>query len=133
MSNNKDRKRGLGRGLSALMADVSETENAAAKGPEAADQLVPIERISPNPDQPRKQFLQEDLDDLAASIREKGVLQPLIVRARADGNYEIVAGERRWRAAQMAQLHALPVIVREFTDIEVLEVAIHPSVHQGTV
>ena len=131
MSNNPDRKRGLGRGLSALMADVSETETVAAKGPSAADQLVPIERISPNPDQPRKQFVQGDLDDLAASIREKGVLQPLIVRARTDGGYEIVAGERRWRAAQMAQLHALPVIVREFTDIEVLEVAIIENIQRA--
>lgn len=131
MSNNKDRKRGLGRGLSALMADVSETETVAAKGPSAADQLIPIERIAPNPDQPRKQFIQEDLDDLAASIREKGILQPLIVRARDGGNYEIVAGERRWRAAQMAQLHALPVIIREFSDIEVLEVAIIENIQRA--
>lgn len=131
MSNNQERKRGLGRGLSALMADVSETENAAARGPSAADQLVPIERISPNPDQPRKQFNKEDLDDLAASIREKGILQPLIVRARDGGRYEIVAGERRWRAAQMAQVHALPVIVREFSDIEVLEVAIIENIQRA--
>lgn len=131
MSNKNDRKRGLGRGLSALMADVNETENVAAQGPAAADQLVPIERISPNPDQPRKQFVQSDLDDLAASIREKGVLQPLIVRARENGDYEIVAGERRWRAAQMAQLHELPVIVREFSDIEVLEVAIIENIQRA--
>lgn len=131
MSNKNDRKRGLGRGLSALMADVSETESVAAQGPSAADQLVPIERISPNPDQPRKQFVQDDLDDLAASIKEKGVLQPLIVRARGNGDYEIVAGERRWRAAQMAQLHALPVIVREFSDIEVLEVAIIENIQRA--
>lgn len=131
MSNNQERKRGLGRGLSALMADVSETESVAAKGPSAADQLIPIERISPNPDQPRKQFVKEDLDDLAASIKEKGVLQPLIVRARDGGTYEIVAGERRWRAAQMAQLHVLPVIVRDFTDIEVLEVAIIENIQRA--
>ena len=131
MSNKNDRKRGLGRGLSALMADVSETESVAAQGPSAADQLVPIERISPNPDQPRKQFVQDDLDDLAASIKEKGVLQPLIVRARGNGDYEIVAGERRWRAAQMAQLHSLPVIVREFSDIEVLEVAIIENIQRA--
>ena len=131
MSNKNDRKRGLGRGLSALMADVSETESVAAQGPSAADQLVPIERISPNPDQPRKKFVQDDLDDLAASIKEKGVLQPLIVRARGNGDYEIVAGERRWRAAQMAQLHSLPVIVREFSDIEVLEVAIIENIQRA--
>ena len=131
MSNNQERKRGLGRGLSALMADVSETETVAAKGPSAADQMVAIERIAPNPDQPRKQFVKEDLDDLAASIREKGILQPLIVRAQAGGKFEIVAGERRWRAAQMAQLHELPVIVREFSDIEVLEVAIIENIQRA--
>ena len=133
MSNKNDRKRGLGRGLSALMADVSETETVAAKGPSAADQMIPIERISPNPDQPRKQFVQDDLDDLAASIREKGVLQPLIVRVGDNGDYEIVAGERRWRAAQMAQLHELPVIVRAFTDIEVLEVAIIETIQRAAL
>ncbi len=131
MSNNHERKRGLGRGLSALMADVNESEAVAAKGPAAADQLVPIERISPNPDQPRKQFDADDLNDLASSIREKGVLQPLIVRKREGDNFEIVAGERRWRAAQMAQLHALPVIVREFSDIEVLEVAIIENIQRA--
>ncbi len=131
MSNNRDRKRGLGRGLSALMADVNETETVAKSGPSAADQLVPIEQISPNPDQPRKQFVQDDLDDLAASIKEKGVLQPLIVRQTGEKQFEIVAGERRWRAAQMAQLHALPVIVREFSDIEVLEVAIIENIQRA--
>lgn len=131
MSNKNERKRGLGRGLSALMADVVETETVAAKGPAAADQYVPIERISANPDQPRKQFVQSDLDDLTASIKEKGVLQPLIVRARENGEYEIVAGERRWRAAQVAKLHELPVIVRDFTDIEVLEVAIIENIQRA--
>jgi len=131
MSNNTERKRGLGRGLSALMADVSETESVTARGLVSADQMVPIERISPNPDQPRKQFVKSDLDDLAASIKEKGVLQPLIVRPRAGGTFEIVAGERRWRAAQIAQLHSLPVIVREFTDIEVLEVAIIENIQRA--
>ncbi len=131
MSNKQERKRGLGRGLSALMADVSETEIVAAKGPSSADHLIPIERISPNPDQPRKQFVQGDLDDLAASIKEKGVLQPLIVRQRDSGDYEIVAGERRWRAAQMVQLHALPVIIRDFSDTEVLEVAIIENIQRA--
>ncbi|MEP5731255.1 MAG: ParB/RepB/Spo0J family partition protein [Sulfitobacter sp.] len=131
MSDKQERKRGLGRGLSALMADVTETEAIAAKGPTAAEQLVPIDQISPNPDQPRKQFVQDDLDDLAASIKEKGVIQPLIVRTRADDTFEIVAGERRWRAAQMAQLHELPVIVRSFTDVEVLEVAIIENIQRA--
>ncbi len=124
-------KRGLGRGLSALMADVAETEAVASQGPGAAELMIPIERISPNPDQPRKRFAKEDLEDLAASIREKGVIQPLIVRQVDAGAYEIVAGERRWRAAQMAQLHELPVIVRAFTDVEVLEVAIIENIQRA--
>lgn len=131
MTDRKDRKRGLGRGLSALMADVTENERSSAQGPRPAEQFVPIERITPNPDQPRKRFATEDLDNLAASIKEKGVIQPLIVRQRDDGSYEIVAGERRWRAAQQAQLHQLPVIVRDFTDVEVLEVAIIENIQRA--
>jgi ParB family chromosome partitioning protein len=113
------------------MADVSETEASAIRGGVGVEQFVPIERISPNPEQPRKRFDQGDLDDLAASIKEKGVIQPLIVRARDDGSFEIVAGERRWRASQIAQLHELPVIVRSFTDVEVLEVAIIENIQRA--
>ena len=131
MAEKQEKRRGLGRGLSALMADVNETEQSAARGPEAAERFIPIERISPNPEQPRKRFDADDLNDLSSSIREKGVIQPLIVRARADGSFEIVAGERRWRAAQMAQLHELPVIVREFSDVEVLEVAIIENIQRA--
>ncbi|WP_037228151.1 ParB/RepB/Spo0J family partition protein [Roseobacter sp. GAI101] len=125
----RDKRRGLGRGLSALMADVAETQTVTEKG--SAEQYVPIEQISPNPEQPRKRFDPEDLNDLANSIREKGVIQPLIVRRREDGSFEIVAGERRWRASQMAQLHQLPVIIREFTDVEVLEVAIIENIQRA--
>lgn len=126
-----DRKRGLGRGLSALMSDVAETEAVVSTGPASADRTLPIEQISPNPDQPRKRFEDSDLDDLTASIKEKGVIQPLIVRAVGGDHYEIVAGERRWRAAQRAQLHQLPVVVREFTDVEVLEVAIIENIQRA--
>lgn len=125
----RDKRRGLGRGLSALMADVTETQGVAEQG--AAEHFIPIEKISPNPEQPRKRFDPEDLQDLANSIREKGVIQPLIVRGREDGTFEIVAGERRWRASQMAQLHELPVIIREFTDVEVLEVAIIENIQRA--
>lgn len=131
MADRQERKRGLGRGLSALMADVAETEATVAQGPMSAERFVPIEQISPNPEQPRKRFEQGDLDDLTASIKEKGVIQPLIVRKRADSTFEIVAGERRWRAAQMAQLHELPVVVREFSDVEVLEVAIIENIQRA--
>lgn len=126
-----DRKRGLGRGLSALMSDVAETEAVAKSGPSSADQRVPIEQVSPNPDQPRKRFAEDDLKDLTDSIREKGIIQPLIVRSVGVDKFEIVAGERRWRAAQQAQLHELPVIVRDFSDVEVLEVAIIENIQRA--
>ncbi|MDC1275805.1 ParB/RepB/Spo0J family partition protein, partial [Ascidiaceihabitans sp.] len=130
MASGRDNKRGLGRGLSALMADVTEAEKPVQGGP-AAELFVPIEQIEANPDQPRKQFVQGDLDDLAASIKEKGVIQPLIVRVLDSGRYQIVAGERRWRASQMAKLHKLPVVVRQFSDAEVLEVAIIENIQRA--
>ncbi|ABG30144.1 ParB/RepB/Spo0J family partition protein [Roseobacter denitrificans] len=126
-----DRKRGLGRGLSALMSDVAEAESPPAPGVPMSNQKIPIDQISPNPDQPRKQFTDSDLDDLTASIKEKGVIQPLIVRKTGVDQFEIVAGERRWRAAQRAQLHELPVVIREFTDVEVLEVAIIENIQRA--
>ncbi len=131
MANGIDRKRGLGRGLSALMADVSEAEYVGKSDQSDGDRMIPIEQIIPNPDQPRRQFVKEDLEDLASSIKEKGVIQPLIVRRKTDGQFEIVAGERRWRAAQIAQLHELPVVVRDFSDVEVLEVAIIENIQRA--
>jgi ParB family chromosome partitioning protein len=128
----KGKARGLGRGLSALMADVtSDVERDGDSTPGPADTLVPIERIVPNPDQPRRRFAQEDLDDLTASIREKGIIQPLIVRERGPDQYEIVAGERRWRAAQAAQVHMIPVLIRDLDDAEVLEIAIIENVQRA--
>ncbi len=129
------KKKGLGRGLSALMADVAEAPEKQAEQVDQAseprgDMVVPIEKISPNPDQPRQTFAEDDLTDLANSIREKGVIQPLIVR-RAGDDYQIVAGERRWRAAQRAQLHELPVLVRDFDDTEVLEIAIIENIQRA--
>ncbi|CUI41553.1 ParB/RepB/Spo0J family partition protein [Cognatishimia activa] len=132
MAENRTKSRGLGRGLSALMADVNEAPAAASSDePRRPDLVVPIENIEPNPDQPRRRFDPEHLEDLANSIREKGVIQPLIVREKAGGKYEIVAGERRWRASQKAQLHELPVIVREFDDTEVLEIAIIENIQRS--
>ncbi len=134
MTEKKPERRGLGRGLSALMADVAP---ASASGVDAAPRrselLVPVDLIEPNPDQPRRDFDADALAELAASIREKGVIQPLIVRKdpiKSD-RYQIVAGERRWRAAQMAQLHDVPVLVREFSDAEVLEVAIIENIQRA--
>jgi|688.fasta_scaffold28041_4 ParB family chromosome partitioning protein len=129
----KTERRGLGRGLSALMADVSVSADAAGNPspPRRADGLVPVERLFPNPNQPRRDFAPDALEDLAASIRIKGVIQPLIVRRRGTEDYEIVAGERRWRAAQMAQLHDLPVIIKEFTDSEMLEIALIENIQRA--
>jgi ParB family transcriptional regulator, chromosome partitioning protein len=129
----KQERRGLGRGLSALMADVnlSGAPNATPNT-RRGETIVAVELLFPNPNQPRRDFSEESLADLAASIRQKGVIQPLIVRPRdgAEG-YEIVAGERRWRAAQIAQLHDLPVLIRELTDAEVLEVAIIENIQRA--
>ncbi|MEM1272561.1 MAG: ParB/RepB/Spo0J family partition protein [Pseudomonadota bacterium] len=127
-------KRGLGRGLSALMADMPQ-DNAQPDTPSGsqADRLVAIEKIQPNPDQPRRQFTQSALEELGNSIREKGVIQPLIVRPDPAGSetFQIVAGERRWRAAQLAQLHELPVVIRDFNDTEVLEIAIIENIQRA--
>ncbi len=130
MANTKQGKRGLGRGLSALMADVTPETTGAAT---AVENTIPIENIYPNPDQPRRIFSREDLTELADSIREKGILQPLIVRKTTvnTNSYEIVAGERRWRAAQIAKLHELPVLVRDYSDEEVLEIAIIENVQRA--
>ncbi len=120
------RRHGLGKGLAALLGGERELlEPTAAVGSTPA-QFVPIEFLRPSPFQPRRHFAEEELDALAASLREKGLLQPLLVRPAPAGapGYEIVAGERRWRAAQRAGLHELPVIVRELADREVLELAL---------
>lgn len=124
---------GLGRGLSALMADVAAEPEVTAERPRRADQMVPVEKIFPNPDQPRRHFTKERLDDLANSIREKGVIQPQILRKnpRDEDTFEIVAGERRWRASQQAQLHEVPAIIREYNDTEALEVAIIENIQRA--
>ena len=125
--------RGLGRGLSALMADVDTQPAKSSDAPRRAESQVDIARISPNPDQPRRTFTEDALKELAASIREKGVIQPLILRInpRDPDGFEIVAGERRWRAAQRAQLHQVPAIVRELDDTEVLELAIIENIQRA--
>lgn len=132
MNTSKKSARGLGRGLSALMSDVAPAAENSARGG-SPDQTAPIDQVYPNPDQPRRTFDQNDLDDLAASIAEKGVIQPLIVRDRpsSKGRFEIVAGERRWRAAQMAKLHEVPILIRDLDDAEVLEVAIIENIQRS--
>lgn len=129
----KTERRALGRGLSALMADVSlDPSRIAPAQATRGEMLVPVARLIPNPDQPRRTFDPEALEELAASLQQKGVIQPLIVREiPGSEQFEIVAGERRWRAAQIARLHDLPVIVRAFSDSEVLEIAIIENIQRA--
>ncbi|WP_082714833.1 ParB/RepB/Spo0J family partition protein [Falsirhodobacter sp. alg1] len=127
----KAERRGLGRGLSALMADIN-VDTPVENGSRRSETSLPIEKIIPNPNQPRRDFEPAALSDLAASIRAKGVIQPLIVRPiEGTDQYEIVAGERRWRASQLAQLHDVPVVIRDFDDTEVLEVAIIENIQRA--
>lgn len=127
----KNDRRGLGRGLSALMADVHLAGPDQATGIRRAEQYLPVDKLEPNPQQPRLDFNRQELESLADSIRQKGVIQPLIVRRKIGRDvYEIVAGERRWRAAQLAQLHEVPVVIREFDDTEVLEIAIIENIQR---
>lgn len=133
MADKKGKQRGLGRGLSALMADVGDASTATAEQPRSPDRMVAIDLVLPNPDQPRRRFDEEKLEDLANSIAEKGIIQPLIVRSHPskENHFEIVAGERRWRAAQRAKVHQVPVVIKEFNDTEVLEIAIIENIQRA--
>jgi ParB family chromosome partitioning protein len=123
------RRKGLGRGLAALLGD--EAEEAAPPAARTGVLEVPIERIRANPNQPRTRFDEAALQELADSIREKGILQPLLVRpCSGPEEFEIIAGERRWRAAQRARLHRVPVVVRAVADAEVLELALVENIQR---
>ena len=124
------RHRGLGRGLSALIGEEAPIVPAGERAARA-QRTLPVGWLKPNPLQPRKTFAEEELTELANSIREKGVLQPILVRPRGAESFEIVAGERRWRAAQLAKLHDVPVVVRELSDGESLELAIVENVQRA--
>jgi ParB family transcriptional regulator, chromosome partitioning protein len=129
-----ENRRGLGRGLSALLGeeDVRPAEAPSPAAPAGASvREIPIEFLQRNPDQPRWVFPEAQLEELAASIRDKGILQPILVRPLAEGRYEIVAGERRWRAAQRAGLAAVPVLVRELSDMQVLEIGVIENVQRA--
>ena len=136
MNERKDKRRGLGRGLSALMSDLEtpgSVETSDGEKVRSPDLVLPIDRIEPNPDQPRRRFEQEPLEELSASIAQRGVIQPLIVRPHPEkaDYYQIVAGERRWRASQLARLHEVPAIIRNFDDTEMLEVAIVENIQRA--
>jgi ParB family transcriptional regulator, chromosome partitioning protein len=122
-------RRGLGRGLSALLDDAGD---AGAPGATEGVRDLPIELVHRNPDQPRRHFPEEEIAELEVSIRDKGVLQPILVRPspRTTGEYEIVAGERRWRAAQQAGLRSIPALVRVLDDDKAFEIAIVENVQR---
>jgi ParB family chromosome partitioning protein len=119
---------GLGRGLSALIPAAVETESGAET--DAGLLEVPVNSIAPNPKQPRTNFDDEALAGLAASIREVGILQPLVVRRAADGRYEVIAGERRLRAAKAAGLATVPVVLRDSGDDDLLRDALIENIHR---
>lgn len=124
------RPHGLGRGLSALLGDASQEEPVASNGSASRGvQGIDIALISPHPEQPRRHFDNEALQELADSISKRGVIQPIIVRPHGRG-YQIVAGERRWRAAQRAQLHRIPAIIRDFDEAETLEIALVENIQR---
>jgi ParB family transcriptional regulator, chromosome partitioning protein len=117
----------LGRGLAALIGDVGEeTSVDSGRKPRRA----PIENLRPNPRNPRRMFTDSELDELSDSIRERGIIQPIVVRALQGDNFEIIAGERRWRAAQRAGLHDVPVAIIEANDAQALEFAIIENVQR---
>lgn len=111
------RQSGLGKGLEALMLENSIDEMVATN-------TLPLNEIIPNKEQPRKTFDEGALQELSESIKQHGVLQPLLVRPLTTGGYQLVAGERRWRASRMAGLKEVPVVVKELTDTETMEIAI---------
>lgn len=116
-------KHGLGRGLSALIKDTPATAGAVPAVASSGPLMIEVIKIRPSPFQPRRTFVRESLEELVASVRQHGVLEPLLVRQAEDG-YELIAGERRWRAAQEAGLKQVPVVVREATDLEALEIGL---------
>jgi len=119
--------KGLGKGLSALMGDIPQ-DNVQTK---SSSEKIPIHFVYANPSQPRKNFNQELLNELSESIKEQGIIQPILVRKKSEDKYEIVAGERRWRAAQLAKIHEVPVIILNIDDKKSLEFAILENIQRA--
>ena len=116
-------RKALGRGLSELLGEHAEGDL----------QQVAIDAISPNPHQPRKEFDTESLAELAASIEKVGMMQPIVVRETTAGNYEIIAGERRWRAASIAGLKTIPVVIKKSDDIDTLQMALIENIQREDI
>lgn len=129
------RKKGLGKGLAALMSDNSplfeaSNEQSSANSNSAGRSVVPLAYLEANPDQPRRVFKPEAIEELADSIRERGLLQPILVRELGPDRYQIVAGERRWRACQKVGLHEIPVVIRHLDDSDVLQIGIVENIQR---
>ena len=130
------RKKGLGRGLNTLIPsapipekNLQNKEDNLINESKNSEMTLPIHKIEPNPDQPRNQFDEDSLQELADSIQQYGILQPLLVKKK-DKYYEIIAGERRWRAAKIAGLEEVPVIIREYDDHEIVEIALIENIQR---
>ncbi len=119
---NKDNK--LGMGLGALL---SSTNN---KNTNSGTQKLNISQIKPNPSQPRKNFKEKELNELATSIKNQGLIQPIVVKSIDDNQFQIIAGERRWRASQLAGLHEVDCVIKDFQDIDVLETALIENIQR---
>ena len=136
MSSKNERKKGLGRGLSSFLdvdsfdeiVEISNPENEVSKASNSSN-FLPIEHLVPNQNQPRKNFSEDELKSLASSISETGIIQPILVR-KNNSFYEIVAGERRWRAAQLAKIHEVPVLIKELTNEEVVKISIVENIQR---
>ncbi|MBV44798.1 MAG: chromosome partitioning protein ParB [Rhodobiaceae bacterium] len=128
----KEKKKSLGKGLAALIGDLGEAEvrdlNSSEIKTEGAK--IPIEYLEPNRNQPRKTFDEDSINELAQSIKEKGILLPILVRPLEEKKYQIIAGERRWRAAQKANLHEIPVVIKDLEENEVLEIALIENIQR---
>jgi len=123
-------KRRLGRGLDALLGAYPSSEPDLKVAAEGGRRTLPIDLIDRNPRNPRREFREDDLEDLAQSLKAHGIVQPIVVRPTANGRHEIIAGERRWRAAQRAGLHDVPVTILDVSDREALELAIVENVQR---
>lgn len=120
---------GLGRGLNALLGDIAQEQPIGQEEAQRGIRTLPVGSLTPHPGQPRRHFAEAQLDELAQSIAQRGMLQPIVVRPHGK-DFQIVAGERRWRAAQRARLHEVPVIVRDFDDTETLEIALVENIQR---
>jgi ParB family chromosome partitioning protein len=126
------KKRGLGRGLDALLATSQVSNSSESDSPESQGELqkLPLEFLQPGKYQPRKDMSSEALEDLASSIRSQGIIQPVVVREISENRYEIIAGERRWRAAQIAQLDVIPCLIKDVPDESAVVIALIENIQR---